>query len=63
MTLDELLCGLEIEVGERNQTLEDLNSERETLTSRLYWIEDRIQTLEFEVSKIRSTIKVLKKEY
>ena len=63
MELDELLCGLEIEVGERNQTLEDLNSERETLTSRLYWIEDRIQTLEFEVSKIKSTIKVLKKEY
>jgi predicted nucleic acid-binding Zn-ribbon protein len=63
MELDELLCGLEIEVGERNQLLEDLNSERETLTSRLYWIEDRIQTLEFEVSKIQSTIKVLKKEY
>ena len=63
MELDELLCGLEIEVGERNQLLEDLNSERETLTSRLSWIDDRIQTLEYEVSRIQSTIRVLKKEY
>ena len=63
MTFDELLNGLEMEVEERNRILDDMNSERETLTSRLYWIEDRIQTLEFEVSKIRSTIKVLKKEY
>lgn len=63
MTLDELLCGLEIEVGERNQTLEDLNSEREILTSRLSWIDDSIQNLEYEVSRIRSTIRVLKKEY
>ena len=63
MTSDELLHGLEAEVGVRNQTLEDLNSERDTLLSRLSWIEDSIQTLEFEVSRIRSTIKVLKKEY
>lgn len=63
MTLDELLCGLEIEVGERNETLDDLNSERDTLLNRLSWVEDSIQTLEYEVYRIKSTIKVLKKEY
>ena len=63
MTLDELLNGLEAEVEERNQTLDDMNSERDTLADRLSWIDDRIQTLEYEVSRIQSTIKVLKKEY
>ena len=63
MTFDELLNGLEVEVNERNRILDDMNSERDTLMSRLSWIEDRIQTLEYEVSRIESTIKVLKKEY
>ena len=63
MTLDELLCGLEEEVEERNQLLDDLNSECDTLWSRLSWMEDRIQTLEYEVSRIKSTVRVLKKEY
>ena len=63
MTFDELLHGLEVEVEERNQMLDDMRSERDTLESRLSWIDARIQTLEYEVSRIQSTIKVLKKEY
>ena len=63
MTFDELLNGLEMEVEERNRILDDMRSERDTLESRLSWIDDRIQTLEYEVSRIESTVKVLKKEY
>lgn len=63
MTFDELLNGLEMEVEERNRILDDMRSERDTLESRLSWIDDRIQSLEYEVSRIMSTIKVLKKEY
>ena len=63
MTSVDLTSCLGVEVGNRAIELEDLNAEREQLCDRLRVIEDRIQTLEYEISRIKSAIKVLNNEY